>query len=586
MYYIKKITMTGKGVETSSVELQPGVNILYGSSNTGKSYVAECIDYMMGNEETRIDDNKGYDRIHIEFDVDGAYLSMERMLNTTKIKVVSTVQDIESGEYTLEGNNRICHVWLKLIGIDAKHRINKSAHCQREELSNRAFDQIFVLREKKIDAEGSILLPSEHSREPVAKAALLFLMTGEDHDDGKDYDKPDIHKAKKEAVVAFADEQLKTIQDQENELKLDPDAETPVQIEKRMTTILSEIDHTESEIKSLIEENKEIGATIYQIDKELTECRVLEDRYRSLQSQYRSDLKRLTFMAEGEHITKDGVVQPQACPFCGNAMGKEKEESCMEAASVEVARITPKIVDLKSVQKSLKTEIADKEAQREKLQARMKELEDKVSQELQPKVDLLREELSRFSLALTLHSKKTAYEDVSERIRGNLIAFKSKPEPPNFKINEYYGEEFMTRFHAILDKLLTECKFDDYRTSEFDLKAFDIKVNQTKKKSYGQGFRAFLNVILSMAVQEYLAQYGEYRPKIFVMDSPVLSLKEDVDDSELASESMKSSLFKYIINHPCAEQIIIIENELPPVDYSTVRMEKYTKGHGFWKTNP
>ena len=89
-----------------------------------------------------------------------------------------------------------------------------------------------------------------------------------------------------------------------------------------------------------------------------------------------------------------------------------------------------------------------------------------------------------------------------------------------------------------------------------------------------------------MAVQEYLAQYGEYRPKIFVMDSPVLSLKEDVDDSELASESMKSSLFKYIINHPCAEQIIIIENELPPVDYSTVHMEKYTKGHGFWKTNP
>lgn len=201
-------------------------------------------------------------------------------------------------------------------------------------------------------------------------------------------------------------------------------------------------------------------------------------------------------------------------------------------------------------------------------------------------MDLLREELSRFSLALTLHSKKTAYEDVSERIRGNLIAFKSKPEPPNFKINEYYGEEFMTRFHAILDKLLKECKFDDYRTSEFDLRAFDIKVNQTKKKSYGQGFRAFLNVILSMAVQEYLAQYGVYRPKIFVMDSPVLSLKEDVDDSELASESMKSSLFKYIINHPCAEQIIIIENELPPVDYSTVRMEKYTRGHGFWKTNP
>ena len=349
---------------------------------------------------------------------------------------------------------------------------------------------------------------------------------------------------------------------------------------------MSEIDHTESEIKSLIAENRELGTRVYEIDKELTESRVLADRYKALQSQYKSDLKRLTFMVEGEHIGKDGLVQPQACPFCGNPMGSEKEDSCVQAASVEVKRITPKIADLKSVQKSLKTEILKMETERTGIQLRMTELEERIRKELQPKVDQLREELSKYALALTLRSKKTAYETVSSRIRDNLNEFKSKPEPPNFKINEFYGEEFLKRFHKILDHLLTDCKFDDYRTSEFNLKSFDIIVNNTKKKSYGQGFRAFLNVILSMAMQEYLKEYGTYRPNIFVMDSPVLSLKEDVDDSELASESMKSSLFKYIIEHPCAEQIIIVENDLPPVDYSTVHTEKYTKGHGFWKTNP
>ena len=137
MYYIKKITMTGKGVEASSIDLYPGVNILYGSSNTGKSYAAECIDYVMGNEDTRIDDNKGYENIHVELDVDGSYLSMDRKLNETVVHVVSGVEGIESGDYTLSGNERICHVWLRLMGIDSKHRVNKSAHCQREELSNR-----------------------------------------------------------------------------------------------------------------------------------------------------------------------------------------------------------------------------------------------------------------------------------------------------------------------------------------------------------------------------------------------------------------------------------------------------------------
>lgn len=438
MYYVKKITMSGKGVETSSLDLYPGVNILYGSSNTGKSYAAECIDYVMGNEDTRIDDNKGYENIHIELDVDGSYLSMDRKLNETVVHVSSAVEGIETGEYTLSGNNRISHVWLKLMGIDSRHRINKSAHCQREELSNRAFDQIFVIKEKKIDAEGSVLLPTEHSREPVAKSALLFLMTGEDYDDGQDYDKPDIHKAKKEAVISFADEQLQTIQQQEKELELSPDMETPAQIEKRMAIILAEIDHTESEIQALIEENRIIGTRVYEIDQELTENKVLENRYKALQSQYRSDLKRLTFMVEGEHFTKMGMARPQECPFCGNPLDSEKEDSCVKAAIVEVERITPKIADLKSVQKSLRKEITEKESEREGLQVRMAELESKVREELQPKVDQLRDELTKYSLTLTVLSKRTAYETISGKIRENLNAFKSRPEPPSFKINTFY----------------------------------------------------------------------------------------------------------------------------------------------------
>ena len=111
-------------------------------------------------------------------------------------------------------------------------------------------------------------------------------------------------------------------------------------------------------------------------------------------------------------------------------------------------------------------------------------------------------------------------------------------------------------------------------------------INGTRKKSQGQGYRAFINVIVSMAMQEYLRKYGVYRPNIFVMDSPILSLKEDVDASELASDSMKSSLFKYFINHPCAEQIIIIENEVPKLDYAGVNMRRFSKGNGFWKTDP
>ena len=46
---------------------------------------------MMGNEDHRIDDNKGYDTIRMELDVDGDTLTMVRKLGETKIQVFSNV---------------------------------------------------------------------------------------------------------------------------------------------------------------------------------------------------------------------------------------------------------------------------------------------------------------------------------------------------------------------------------------------------------------------------------------------------------------------------------------------------------------
>lgn len=53
MFYIKRITLvTGNGIQ-SSVEFDAGLNIIYGESNTGKSLIVDCIDYMFGATEHR-----------------------------------------------------------------------------------------------------------------------------------------------------------------------------------------------------------------------------------------------------------------------------------------------------------------------------------------------------------------------------------------------------------------------------------------------------------------------------------------------------------------------------------------------------
>ena len=55
MFYIKRLTIvTGNGV-LSNLDFDAGLNIIHGESNTGKSLIVDCIDYMFGANEHRFD---------------------------------------------------------------------------------------------------------------------------------------------------------------------------------------------------------------------------------------------------------------------------------------------------------------------------------------------------------------------------------------------------------------------------------------------------------------------------------------------------------------------------------------------------
>ena len=50
-FYISRIDASGEQVEYSSVLFEDGVNFIVGPSNTGKSYLIGCIDFMLGGKE-------------------------------------------------------------------------------------------------------------------------------------------------------------------------------------------------------------------------------------------------------------------------------------------------------------------------------------------------------------------------------------------------------------------------------------------------------------------------------------------------------------------------------------------------------
>ena len=50
-FYVQNITVYGSTMEVlaSRIEFQDGVNIVHGPSNTGKSYILGCLNFMLGS---------------------------------------------------------------------------------------------------------------------------------------------------------------------------------------------------------------------------------------------------------------------------------------------------------------------------------------------------------------------------------------------------------------------------------------------------------------------------------------------------------------------------------------------------------
>ena len=144
-----------------------------------------------------------------------------------------------------------------------------------------------------------------------------------------------------------------------------------------------------------------------------------------------------------------------------------------------------------------------------------------------------------------------------------------------FDFDAHFTEEIMERWETIIDSMLRECRYDRYDVSVFNKGTFDLEINGHPKSTFGEGYCAFVNVIMVMALQEYLEKHGTYRSGVLVLDSPILTLKERV--SIKASDSMQASLFKYLINHKGSHQTIVVENEPPKIDYTGVNMIHFTQ---------
>ena len=586
MFVIRKITYSGENVETSFIEFTDGLNIVYGPSNTGKTYIAETIDYMFGGEEFPLSDNTGYTDITLELTCEKGELTISRNKFKKTADVESKIDGIDSKEYFLKpgkGKKRkdtISDLWLSLLGISEPTEIYQTEDLKKQAFTTRSFNQIFIIKEDLIHQKDSIVIKG-HKTITSIKAALLYLLNDDNYivKEGEDNN---TKKVKRKAVELYINEQLGYISAKRDELK----KKTNLDVEdakKQIDASVTELEFYESEMSEIFNRNKELYLKIDSLNSALSENQSLFKKYKALQTQYASDLKRLNLIIDGE-IHSNSFKKPLKCPFCNGELKKKEEESCVDAAKVEIEILIPKINDLKKAESDLSSEIDNLISKINQINSEKDLNSKKINEELKPKINNLRNTIESLSKAIEDSKEAEMLLLFEERYKNKLGELKiEKKEMTKFEPNNLLGSAFVDKMNNNISSMLTSCNYENYNSSYFDINSFDIVVNGQTKKTQGKGFRAFLNTVLAFSLHTYLKENAIHFMNLFVIDSPILTLRERDDIKEIEekkiADTMKDGLMKYFVENSDGRQVIIIENELPNIDYNNANIIHFTKSN-------
>lgn len=586
--YFEKITVKGEGKTDSVIEFKPGVNIVQGRSNTGKTAIIRCIDYAFGGKNLPIDESFGYNEVEVVVSTPKGKIIINRFFRKNQVTVTTTIKDAENGVYDLKRNKSNKHpilsdLLLSTMGIDVPCQVIQNKDFKKQLLSIRTFLGMLMFIHTDIGRETSIIEPVEKTAKTPFLSALLLLLNDENFSETQAQTKLEIRVARKKAVEDYINKRISTTAKKRNDLEEQIKIFEGVDVEKTMQQALDDVNNIESQIQILLGERRDLVECLQELQDREAESEMLLSRYQELKSQYASDIQRLNFIADGEIKTKDHL--PGAtCPFCESKIVPRKKESYIDSARAELSRIIKQMNALVEVEQEMIAERQSIASEIDHLKDEIEQIEQRINAELKPKIIALQETITQYQSYLQIKKELDVIKTFASDLETDLRALPDEKESDvKYHPREYFTSEFQAEIDKMYMEVLTECCFDPMPTTvKFNISSFDIEIDGHQKTNYqGLGYCAFINTVTSLVFRRYFAKSAKFDPGFLIVDTPLLGLDQGVNDEE--PESMRTGLFRYIMKQKDVGQIIILENliYIPKLDYEAegVNLITFTKGH-------
>ncbi len=577
---LKRIGFHGNN-KLSELTFTHGVNVVCGASDTGKSFLAESIDFMLGGSELRdIPERVPYSEI--QFDVDVVPDESWRFTRSSaggKFKADDLINENSKSETLSQSHahnktSNMSGFLLEKIGLRGKRILKSKKKGTTQSLSFRNLARLSIIQEGEIQQSGSPFWGGQFTQKTAEMATIKLLLTGNDDSNIVESQEAGIDNTKQ---IELIDELLIEVRDDISDLNKE-ELELQEQIkllDKTIEKSRKSLNSTQSELDAFLKQRHELLKKQKEIQQRLDEIEELLARFALLQEHYAIDIERLTAIQEG------GVLfaheEEVSCPLCGALPGKQAHDhSCdgdigiiIRAASAEIDKIKGLKIELQETIKDLESESASQELilYRNKeafieVNTQINEIVAPTAAEKQASFSELIEKQSEAKRGLDLYNRAAQLESR----KSQLIQEESEQQPLESIITTL-PDSVMHEFSKRVSTILKAWDFPGDCNVHFDETTTDFVIDGKARGSRGKGLRAITHAAVTIALLEYCQENDLPHPGFVVLDSPLLAYfkPEGDEDKKLQGTNLKERFYSYLTNHHSTNsQVIIIENQHPP----------------------
>lgn len=575
----------------AEVTFTSGMNLIVGASNTGKTFIFEAINFLLGGKDAlrRIPQATGYTSAFLDIDPsDGPPITLRRAFEGGNIELSefgngrnqpATSQLNLSPTHTSDPATSLSAYLLATLGLSGR-QVRKNANGVKQALTFRHVCQLTLIGETKIIQQASPIFGGQKTSQTADGNVFAYFLTGQDDssivasESSKDRNtRLSTEELIVDSILQERLVELSRLMPDRTDIDMRESAEKLEAAIKEASRVFiisqEEISSLERQRAEILEERTEIQSRQLFVFEQLKRLRLL-DQY------YESDLARLQTAIEASrafHTLPEGT-----CPLCqqslkGSSSDAPSHEQFESACQQEIQKIADLRHDLAATTKGFEFEEQQLSLRLNASVVQMDHFQSRIQLVLLPTARASETELETLIRARTTAAESAAIQatirSLEERL-SNIRAAQAAPVP-KVAFENRATTSVTTELCSVIHAILKAWKYPDLGVVTFDSEKADLVIGGQDRANQGKGYRAITYAAFAIGLMKYCRLKGIPHPGFVVLDTPVNPFKaptadfvEEVLPVDRLSDDVKAAFFEYLAADKSGDQFIVIENESPP----------------------